>query len=312
LSKGRAARQHSLTPRFLIRDKTPFYLVVEEPDYEAYRESYPEVEILVLPHRDKGAVETRNWIWEHSIANGHERHWQLDDNMRDMRRQYKGKRIPMNSSLGFSMMEEFTDRYTNIGIAGPTYQMFAPAHTPYPMVVNTKVYSCMLIRNNLPFRWRGPWNADTDLCLQTLANGLCTLLFNAFMVDKAATMNMPGGNTARYQGDGRLKMAKALERRWPGVVTINRRYNRPQHIVNWKQFNTPLQRREDLDWDEIEKNGAPTMRLKVKPPNERAGFWRVTGKGTDKERRVWVEPKAAEPKVKSAELKKLMQDYDGR
>lgn len=39
-----------------------------------------------------------------------------------------------------------------------------------------------------------------------------------------------------------------LERQWPGVVTVNRRFGRPQHIVShaWQKFTTPLQRKEGL------------------------------------------------------------------
>jgi hypothetical protein len=65
-------------------------------------------------------------------------------------------------------------------------------------------------------------------------------------------MLLKGGNTdALYHGDGRLKMARALERLWPGVVKVDRRFGRPQHVINWKKFDTPLIRRDDLDWDSL-------------------------------------------------------------
>ena len=57
------------------------------------------------------------------------------------------------------------------------------------------------------------------------------------------TMTMKGGNMAQlYQGDGRLTMARSLERMWPGVVSINRRFGRPQHVVknSWRNFDTSL------------------------------------------------------------------------
>src|SRR3972149_3358983 len=88
-----------------------------------------------------------------------------------------------------------------------------------PFFLNTHVYSCLLILNSLPYRWRGRYNEDTDLCLQVLSAGWCTVLINAFMVDNMPTMTMRGGNTEElYQDDGRLKMARHLERLWPGVV----------------------------------------------------------------------------------------------
>jgi len=54
---------------------------------------------------------------------------------------------------------------------------------------------------------------------------------------------MKGGNaTSLYKGDGRLTMANSLKRLWPGVVSINRRFQRPQHIIakTWSGFDTPL------------------------------------------------------------------------
>ena len=65
---------------------------------------------------------------------------------------------------------------------------------------------------------------------------------------------MKGGNSAQlYQGDGRTTMARSLERVWPGVVTTNRRYGRPQHVVadSWKKFDTQLIRKPDLDLDSL-------------------------------------------------------------
>jgi hypothetical protein len=119
-----------------------------------------------------------------------------------------------------------------------------------PFYLNVHVYSCMLILNALPQRWRGRYNEDTDLCLQVLSAGWCTVLFNAFLAWKATTMTTKGGNTAElYQGDGRLKMARSLERAWPGVVEVGRRFRRPQHVIKdaWRRFDTPLKRRPDVE-----------------------------------------------------------------
>ena len=158
--------------------------------------------------------------------------------------------------------EEFVDRYTNIAVAGLNYWMFAPEGRSYPpFVPNVHVYSCLLIRNDLEQRWRGRYNEDTDLCLQVLSAGLCTVLFNAFLIAKVATGVMKGGNaTELYTGDGRLTMARSLERVWPGVVETKRRFGRPQHVINWRKFDTPLQRRDDVDWGGVEK-AKPRMRL---------------------------------------------------
>jgi hypothetical protein len=114
----------------------------------------------------------------------------------------------------------------------------------------------MLIRTDLKQRWRGKYNEDTDLCLQVLSAGLCTVLFNVFLCWKTKTMTMKGGNAAElYKGDGRLKMARSLERQWPGVVETKRRFKRPQHVVKdaWGRFDTPLRRRKDVDFETLAK-----------------------------------------------------------
>jgi len=53
-----------------------------------------------------------------------------------------------------------------------------------PFYHNVHVYSFMCIKNNIKQRWRGRYNEDTDLCLQVLAGGLCTILLNVFVVIK--------------------------------------------------------------------------------------------------------------------------------
>src|SRR5205807_1748021 len=119
------------------------------------------------------------------------------------------------------------------------------------------VYSCCLILNSLPYRWREQYNEDADLCLQVLAGGWCTVLVNAFLIGKVRTMQMTGGNTTTlYQGDGRLKMARSLERLWPGVVRTKRRFGRPQHAVvdGWKRFDSPLKLKPGIDLSTMQPN----------------------------------------------------------
>jgi hypothetical protein len=180
---------------------------------------------------------------------------------------FKGKRIICKSGVAFKVAEDFTLRYTNIAIAGLNYYFFIGRGGPQPpFYLNTHVYSCLLIRNDLTIRWRGRYNEDTDLCLQALTSDWCTVNFNQFMILKTQTMTMKGGNaTELYQGDGRLKMAKSLERAWPYVVQTKRRYDRPQHVVkdNWRKFDQQLIRRTDIDWAALEAAGSNNYGMNV-------------------------------------------------
>lgn len=250
-SKGRSTNAQALTIRFLMLDKVPFRVVVEEDEHDAYAAVVGEERILVLPESGGGLIYARNWIKAHAIAEGHERHWQLDDNMRHVRRMWKNTRVPCNSGPALRCVEDFSDRYENVAISGLAYEMFVvPYQRIPPFYLNQHVYSCTLVNNQIPHQWRLRHNDDTDMCLQVLADGWCTVLINAFMVSKVRTMKIAGGNTDDlYQGDGRLKMARSLERVWPGTVRTDRRYGRPQHVIAkaWQQFDTPLKLKPGID-----------------------------------------------------------------
>jgi hypothetical protein len=247
ISKGRPDR--CLTARFLAADSIPFRLVVEPQEQTVYN-SYGAERLLITPFSNlgQGSIPARNFVWEHALAAGHLRHWILDDNIYKIYRRFQSKRIPCHAGAALAATEDFIDRYENIAVAGLNYHMFLPERQPRPpFKANVHVYSCLLIKNDLPYRWRGRYNEDTDLCLQVLSGGWCTVLLNAFMIHKVASMKMKGGNTAElYQGDGRLKMARSLERLWPGIVAVDRRFQRPQHIVDWSKFTTPLKLRADI------------------------------------------------------------------
>lgn len=253
ISKGR--HDCCYTADFLVEDGVDFHIVVEPQEKNLYAEKYGSERIFVLPFSNLGlgSIPARNWVKKHSTEAGFLRHWILDDNIRMMRRNHKSKRIRCNARMGFLATEDFTDRYENIAISGLNYTFFAVCKQP-PFYLNHHVYSTLLIRNDIDIWWRGRYNEDTDLCLQVLANGWCTVLMNAFTIDKMATMTMKGGNAdVLYKGDGRLTMARSLERMWPGVVTTDRRFKRPQHVVagQWRNFDTPLIRRKDIDWDNL-------------------------------------------------------------
>jgi hypothetical protein len=246
-SRGRYQYTAALTARMLLADGVPFRLVVEPQEAEFYEARYGPDLLLVLPYRERGnigLISVRNWIKRHATLEGHKRHWQLDDNIRRVTRRWHSRRIPCSAGLALRMVEELADRYENVAVAGMQYEMFLPPHLHVaPFIVNDRVFSNSLVLNSIPQRWRSAYNDDTDICLQVLSAGWCTLLVNAFCVLKTPTMKIKGGNTtALYQGDGRLKMARALERLWPGVVETRRRFQRPQHVVkgNYKFFTNAL------------------------------------------------------------------------
>jgi hypothetical protein len=196
ISKGRADSR--LTSKALEKMGAPYRIVIEPQEFDQYAAVIDPNKILVLPFSNlgQGSIPARNWVWEHSLNEGHQRHWILDDNIRDFYRLNKNLRIRCYSPNIFRAAEDFIDRYSNIGIAGFQYKMFALSKTKWkPFYLNRRIYSCILLNNLLPFRWRGRYNEDTDLSIRILKAGYCSVLFYAFLADKIATMTMKGGNT---------------------------------------------------------------------------------------------------------------------
>ena len=205
VSKGRY--ENPITANCFIRDGVDFKIVVEPQEYEEYCKSVGTKYVLQLPFANLGvgSYPARNFCWEHSQKEKHKRHWVFDDNISKFRRITQGKRIECNAKKAIEILEEFTDRYENIAITGFNYTSFVIPGTSdnIPFRLNVHAYSAMLIKNNMPYKWRLKYNEDVDICLQVLHNKLCTVLFNAFTVDKTSTTaKMKGGNqTELYNGN---------------------------------------------------------------------------------------------------------------
>lgn len=239
ISKGRPDR--CVTVQHLEKIGVKYKLVVEPQEMEAYASNFDASNILTLPFSNlgQGSIPARNWVWEHSLESGSKRHWILDDNIYGFYRLNRNLRVRVRSGVIFRCAEDFTDRYDNIGLSGFNYRQFCKSTSKLPpYYLNTRIYSCILVNNSLPYRWRGRYNEDTDLSLRALKDGWCTVLFNAFLAAKAATMTMKGGNTDTVytDGDERLKFAQSLEEQHPDVVKVVRKFGRWHHLVDYTPF----------------------------------------------------------------------------
>jgi hypothetical protein len=228
----------------LERMRVPYRIVIELQEYEQYAAVIDPAKILTLPFSNlgQGSIPARNWVWEHSISEGHARHWILDDNLQDFGRTYRNTQPRLEDGTAIAAMEDFVDRYQNVPMAGPNYRAFVPQRSVMPpFYLNHRVYSCTLLANDVPHRWRGRYNEDSDLSLRFLKDGYCTILFNVFVVQKIPTMTMKGGNTESLYllpdgTDGRLLMAQSLQRQHPDVTKITRKWGRWQHQVDYRPF----------------------------------------------------------------------------
>jgi len=268
ISKGRYENGLRLTQEMLEKYGVPYKIVVEESEFDLYAENVPEKKILTLPKDFRenpiyavrcevtdtlgGSIPVRNFVYEHSKSQGYKRHWILDDNMAPIYRLNRNEKIEVRSGSPFRILEDFVDRYSNVGMAGMNYDFIIPKITARPpYVLNTRIYSCILLDNTLDLRWRGLYNEDTDLSIRMLKTGYCTMLFNAFLIGKTASMTMKGGNTTEvYEVDSpggkdtrsgekfdkRFKFAKSIWMQHKDITNIVQKYNRWHHYVDYYKF----------------------------------------------------------------------------
>ena len=267
VSKGR--HEYMLTSKALTEMRQPHFIVVEPQEVDAYKAAIKRFSLLTevveldMSYKEKyelcddlglskstGSGPARNFAWDTAIALGYDWHWVMDDNIRGFFMAKGRVRINAKSRAIFQAMEDFSQRYTNVSMAGPNYSMnYVPSDTEKkpPFTTNTKCYSCNLIRNDVPFRWRGRYNEDVILTLDMLKAGWCTIQFFAFLQNKMATQTMKGGNTdeiykgkkvkgEKYARGGTTEKSRMLERVHPDVAKVIWRYGRVHHYVNYGPF----------------------------------------------------------------------------
>jgi len=263
VSKGRWNTR--LTATALQEMNVPFKMIVEETEYKDYSKNITPNNLLVLPQKyldnydtcddlgsskSKGPGAARNFAWDHAIDGGLDRHWVMDDNIDAFHRLNRNEKSLVYTGAIFKAAEDFTLRYDNVPLSGFNYYSFCKSTDKVPpYYLNTRIYSCLLIKNNnMPYRWRGRYNEDTDLSLRILKDGLCTIQFNAFLCGKVTTQRMIGGNTEEfYKHEGTKAKSQMLVDMHPDVAQLVWKFNRWHHKVDYRQFkNNKLQLRDNL------------------------------------------------------------------
>jgi hypothetical protein len=279
VSKGRW--ESRLTSKSLESMGVPYQIIVEEQEYDQYASVIDPKKILILPRcyldeydtfdglgdtKSKGPGAARNFAWSNAIATGHTWHWVMDDNIASFNRLNRNLMCKVMFGGIFAAAEDFVERYENVAIAGFNYDFFAKAKEPLPpFVLNTRIYSCLLINNFIPYQWRGRYNEDTDLSLRALKDGWCTIQFNAFLQEKATTQTLKGGNTAEfYEKEGTLPKSKMLEDMHPDVAKVVWKFGRWHHHVDYRKFKgNKLIRKPDVTvGDKINNYGMKLIEYK--------------------------------------------------
>lgn len=251
VSKGRYNRRP--TASMFERLGIPYNIIVEEPEASNYQ-AVVKGQVLILPPRYRAEYDTfwhdgdartgpgpaRNFAWDHAISNGASWHWVFDDNIDSIERYNHNMKIPCSNGSAMWIMEDFVLRFDNIAQAGPGYACFCKAtDAPPPLRWNTRIYSALLIRNDIPFRWRGRYNEDTDLSIRCLKAGWSTLEFNVFLQGKMTTQRLKGGNLKEfYAQEGTMNKSRMLVEMHPDVSRMTRRFNRDHHVVDYGPFKS--------------------------------------------------------------------------
>lgn len=266
VSKGR--HEVRLTADALEEMGQPYFMVVEDFELDAYASKVGVDRCLVLPpeylrdyetcddlgdSKSKGPGAARNFAMDHARAHGHRRHWVMDDNINGFYRLNRNLKIKCTTAAIFRASEDFVDRYENVPLAGLNYLMFAKRKdSAPPFVLNTRIYSCLLIDNDIRYRWAGRYNEDTHLSLRVLKDGDCTIQFNAFLANKIRTQVMGGGNTdAFYAKEGTMNKSRMIEDLHPDCAKVMWRFDRWHHYVDYTPFKrNKLRRKQNLKIEE--------------------------------------------------------------
>jgi hypothetical protein len=241
ISKGRF--DNPITANHFEKANIDYLIAVEPQEYDLYCNKLGINRVLKLPFANLGlgSFPARNFCWEHAKSKGYKYHWLFDDNIQGIAKWENGKKIKCeNIDSALIFIENYTKK-NNIDINGFEYRYFVMKSPKTPFKTNCHVYSALLIRNNLPYRWRLKYNEDVDLCLQVLHNGGKTASCVYYMANKVSTsQKMKGGNqTELYKGNAPVKnllKATMLQKVWPQYVKVVIRFGRHHHLIDWKQF----------------------------------------------------------------------------
>ena len=212
ISKGRA--YNPMTAKNFDKAGIDYLIAVEPQEEKLYIDALGKDKVLVLPFSNLGlgSYPARNYCWEHSIINGNKYHWLFDDNIQYFAKWINGKRKKIEDIESALKYIESSLINNNVDIIGFEEPNFVPRVPKKAFKENCHVYSAMLIKNDIPIRWRLKYNEDVDLCLQVLHNGGKTRSCIYYMADKVSTAaKMKGGNQDElYKGnDPKKNLLKA-------------------------------------------------------------------------------------------------------
>jgi len=195
------ANVYGRTHHALTKMKIKHYLFIEPSQEEEYRKWYDSefCELVVygadLSEENMGGTPGRNFILDWGKFHNFERVWMLDDNIKGWMRLYKGFKYPINSPVIFTHIEDYIERYDNVGAVSHNLNTHIREGDFRKCVVkNDKSYSSMLLPTDPDVRFRYKHQEDNLMSIEFIEKGYCNLCFNSVLYDKNTSGKDGGGN----------------------------------------------------------------------------------------------------------------------
>tara|TARA_R110000765_G_scaffold415126_1_gene516064 strand:+ start:982 stop:2328 length:1347 start_codon:yes stop_codon:yes gene_type:complete len=205
LSYGRY-NKYGKTHLYLTKCKIHHYLFVEPCEYDLYLNWYNNeyCNLIKCPrnfHLDKmGGSVVRNYILKWGKDLSYDRVWMLDDNIKNYMRFLSGVKNEIQSKEIFTSIENYIERYNNVGLVSHNFCPYIMEHDCRPCIVkNGKCYSSMLIKTDIGITFDGKYNEDVLISIDTICKGYCNLCFNHILYNKDTSGSNKGGNQSLYK-----------------------------------------------------------------------------------------------------------------
>lgn len=199
LSFGRY-NDNGRTHKLLTKLQISHNLFVEPFEYDLYKEWYnpKHCKLIKAPEdfhlKNMGSTPMRNYILDYFEYSS--RVWLLDDNIKCYKRLFKGVKNTIESPEIFTSVEQYINRYDNVGIVSHNFNPFVvEGGCRSIMCKNGKCYSSMLIPTDPEIRFKHKHQEDNFISIEYISKGYTNLCFNHIIYDKNTSGDDGGGNT---------------------------------------------------------------------------------------------------------------------
>jgi len=204
------------------------------------------------------SIIPRNFAYQHAVNANYTHHWIIDDNIKGFYMKNRGAILQFeNTCYPLFFVEEYMKLYSSLAQCAIQYKHLGFSSSDRNVIIlNSRCYSCILLKHIDGYRWRGKYNEDTDLSLRLLKDGYATMTFQNILCDKQQTSSVRGGNTDAFHKSetGYVNKADSLVAQHPDVTKKVIKYGRVHHQVDYTSFknNNLIETGYKLNLPEIE------------------------------------------------------------